>query len=69
MTTKEVSELAGIAERTAHKYAVILNIPYVGTGRRKIYTWTDMDIDRLKKSIGKAGRPPKDTTTETQTKD
>ena len=59
MTTKEVSELSGIAERTVIKYASILGIVYFGTGRRKIYDWKKADIDRLKKSIGKRGRPPK----------
>jgi len=60
MTTKEVSELTGIAERTIIKYASILGIAYFGTGRRKIYDWKKTDIERLKKSIGKPGRPPKD---------
>jgi len=59
MTTKEVSELTGIAISTVCKYAVILNIDYYGEGRRKIFDWKKTDIDRLKKSIGKRGRPPK----------
>ena len=59
MTTKEVSELTGFAENTVIKYARILGIVYFGTGRRKIYDWKKADIDRLKKSIGKRGRPPK----------
>ena len=59
MTTKEVSDLTGIAQRTVIKYAEILNISYLGTGRRKIYDWKKTDIERLKKSIGKPGRPKK----------
>jgi len=61
MTTKEVSELTGIAMPTARKYAVILNISYLGSGRGKIYDWKKADIERLKKSIGKRGRPPKES--------
>jgi DNA-binding transcriptional MerR regulator len=57
MTTKEVAELTGIAERTIIKYASILKITYLGTGRRKIYDWKKPDIERLKKSISKPGRP------------
>ena len=61
MTTKEVSELTGIAISTVCKYADILNIDHYGEGRRKVYDWKKADIDRLKKSIGKRGRPPKKT--------
>jgi hypothetical protein len=57
MTTKEVSELTGIAGPTVLKYAKILEIDYLGTGMRKIFNWKKSDIDRLKKSIGKRGRP------------
>ena len=57
MTTKEVAEAAGIAESTAQKYASIIEVPYLGTGMRKIYDWRKADIDKLKKSIGKRGRP------------
>ena len=59
MTTKEVSELTGIAISTVCKYADILGIDYYGEGRRKVYDWKKTDIDSLKKSIGKRGRPPK----------
>ena len=59
MTTKEVSELTGIAISTVCKYAEILKIDHYGEGRRKVYDWKKSDIDRLKKSIGKRGRPPK----------
>jgi DNA-binding transcriptional MerR regulator len=60
MTTKEVSELTGIATRTVIKYADILSIAYLGEGRRKIYDWKKPDIDRLKKTYkGKTGRPKK----------
>ena len=60
MTTKEISEATGIAISTVCKYADILNIEYFGEGRRKIYNWKKTDIERLKKSIGKRGRPKKD---------
>jgi DNA-binding transcriptional MerR regulator len=60
MTTKEVSELTGIAQRTVIKYANILGIRYSGEGRRKTYNWKKADVDRLKKSyVGKTGRPKK----------
>jgi len=60
MTTKEASELTGIAPSTVLKYAAILEISFFGTGRHKIYDWKKADIDRLKRSIGKRGRPKKD---------
>jgi ribosomal protein L44E len=59
MNTKEVSELTGIAISTVCKYAVILNIEHYGEGRRKISDWKKSDIERLKKSIGRRGRPVK----------
>jgi DNA-binding transcriptional MerR regulator len=59
MTTKEVAELTGIAMPTVRKYALILKVVYIGEGRRKTYGWKKSDVDRLKKSIGKRGRPPK----------
>ena len=59
MTTKEVAEAVGIAEQTVLKYAKILEISYHGTGRRKIFDWKKSEIDKLKKSIGKRGRPSK----------
>jgi DNA-binding transcriptional MerR regulator len=63
MTTKDVSELTGIATRTVIKYADILNISYLGEGRRKIYDWKKNDIERLKKTYkGKIGRPKKEKT-------
>jgi len=64
MTTKEVSEQTGIALPTCRKYAIILQINYTGEGRRKTYLWTEADIERLKQSLGKRGRPPKGTATE-----
>jgi hypothetical protein len=59
MTSQEISNQTGIALSTVLKYAGILQITYFGTGRRKVYDWRKSDIDRLKKSIGKRGRPPK----------
>ena len=59
MTTKEVAAETGIAEPTVLKYAKILDISYLGTGMRKIYDWKKSDIDRLRRSVGKRGRPPK----------
>jgi len=59
MTNKEVSELTGIAESTVRKYAKILNITFYGSGMHKVFDWKKADIDRLKKSIGRRGRPPK----------
>jgi len=59
MTNKEVSELTGIAESTVRKYAKILEINYYGSGMHKVFDWKKTDVDRLKKSIGKRGRPPK----------
>jgi len=59
MTTKEVSELTGIAPSTVSKYADILGISHLGEGYRKIYDWKKTDIERLKRSIGKRGRPKK----------
>jgi len=59
MNNKEVSELTGIAESTVRKYAKILEITYYGSGMHKVYDWKKTDIDRLKKAIGKRGRPPK----------
>jgi predicted transcriptional regulator len=60
MTTKEIAELTGIAESTVLKYAKTLNIKHLGDGYRKIYDWSKADAERLKKSIGKRGRPPKE---------
>ena len=57
MTTKEVAAETGIAEPTVLKYAKVLGISYLGTGMRKIYDWKKCDIDKLKHSIGKRGRP------------
>jgi hypothetical protein len=63
MTTKEVADLTGIAERTVIKYALILKVVYIGEGRRKTYDWKKSDVDRLKKTYkGKTGRPKKDKT-------
>jgi DNA-binding transcriptional MerR regulator len=60
MTTQEVSELTGIAQRTVIKYANILGVAYLGEGRRKTYNWKKADVDRLKKTYaGKTGRPKK----------
>jgi len=57
MNMKEVSEMTGIAESTVRKYAKILEVSYVGNGMHKVYVWKKSDVDRLKKSIGKRGRP------------
>lgn len=57
MTTKDVAKATGFAEPTVLKYAKILGISYHGTGRRKIFDWKKADIERLKKSVGKRGRP------------
>ena len=62
MTNKEVSEVTGIAESTVRKYAKILEIKFFGSGMHKVFDWRKTDIDRLKKSIGKRGRPKKDKT-------
>ena len=59
MTNKEISELTGIAESTVRKYAKILEINFYGSGMHKVFDWKKADIDRLRKSIGKRGRPPK----------
>jgi len=59
MNNKEVADLLGIAEVTARKYASILKITFYGTGMRKVYDWKKIDVELLKKSIGKRGRPPK----------
>jgi len=67
LTTKEIAERTGLAERTVHKYAAILDIPFLGTGRRKVYLWTEADVLKLKDAADKAkvGRPPqKDHDTE-----
>jgi pimeloyl-CoA synthetase len=47
MTSDDISRLTGYSARTVIKYASILNIRYLGTGRRKIYDWTDSDIERF----------------------
>ena len=60
MTNKEVAEQTGIAESTVRKYAKILNITFYGSGMHKVFDWKKADIDRLKKSIQKRGRKPKD---------
>lgn len=57
---KEVHEYTGIAESTVRKYAKILEIFYVGSGMHKVYIWEKSDIERLKKIIGKRGRPKKE---------
>jgi hypothetical protein len=57
MTTKEVSAETGIAEPTVLKYAKLLDIDHLGTGMRKIYNWKKSDVDRLRRSIAKIGRP------------
>jgi len=59
MTTEEVAAELKISKFTVLKYAKILEIDYLGTGMRKIYTWKKADVALLKKSIGKRGRPPK----------
>jgi DNA-binding MurR/RpiR family transcriptional regulator len=59
MTTQEVAEITGFAISTVCKYADILKIEHFGEGRRKIYNWKKTDVERLKKSIGKRGRPKK----------
>ena len=61
MSTKEIVERTGLAERTVHKYAVLLDIPYLGTGRRKTYLWTEADVPRLKEAMhaARVGRPPR----------
>lgn len=58
ISTRDVMELAGIKERTVHKYAVSLNIPYL-QGNRKTYLWTEADVERLKEALkmAKVGRP------------
>jgi hypothetical protein len=60
MTSKEISDQTRIALSTVLKYAGILQITHYGTGRRKVYDWKKADIDRLKKSIGRRGRPLKE---------
>ena len=57
METEEVHKITGIATSTIRKYALLLDVEYTGTGRRKIYNWKKSDIEKLKKSIGKRGRP------------
>jgi hypothetical protein len=57
MTNKEAAEAVGVAEPTARKYAPILGIQYYGTGQHKVYDWKKSDLEKLKKSIGKRGRP------------
>jgi DNA-binding MurR/RpiR family transcriptional regulator len=62
MTTQEVSAKTGFSVPAVCKYARILNITHYGEGRRKVYDWSETDVELLKKSIGKRGRPPKDRT-------
>jgi len=59
MTTKEVSDKTGLGISTVLKYAEILGIEYLGTGRRKVYNWQEKQIKLLAKSIQKRGRKPK----------
>ena len=66
MTTKEVALATGIAEPTVLKYAKILNITHYGTGRRKVFDWRNEDIEELRKSLGKRGRPKKVTEPEAE---
>jgi len=62
MTTKEVKERTGLAQRTITKYAPILGIDCIGSGNWKIYTWAEADVERLKEAVknAKVGRPRKD---------
>jgi hypothetical protein len=53
MTNKEVHKQTGYAESTVRKYAPILGVKFYGTGRRKVYDWTDADVERFQEKCGK----------------
>ena len=59
MTSKQVRDITGLGLSTVNKYGHILGVKYYGEGRRKIYEWTEINIEALKESIQKRGRKPK----------
>ena len=46
--SKTVAEIAGTSRVTAQKWAAANITNFLGTGRRKVYIWTDDDIERYK---------------------
>ncbi len=48
LTTKEIAELAGVAEITARKWAKNNNLESFGNGGGKAYLWTEADLERFK---------------------
>ncbi|PIE98614.1 MAG: hypothetical protein CR988_02305 [Treponema sp.] len=48
LTTKEVAEKSETAEITARQWALNNNVESVGSGRGKIYLWTEADLERFK---------------------
>jgi hypothetical protein len=67
MTSLEVKEQTGYAESTVQKYAALLGVKYYGTGRRKVYDWTEADVKKFCETIKNGekrdhrGRPPQNT--------
>ena len=62
----ENSEVAGLCGRTLATVRAYAGKPengigFIGSGRRKIYVWTDSDIDRFRAREVRMGRPPKKT--------
>jgi hypothetical protein len=59
MTTKEVSEIVKISDRSVIDYANQLAVPFIGKGRRKEYQWTEADVQRLRLALenAKVGKP------------
>lgn len=53
---KTVAELTGVSRETAQKWAAKNIGNVLGTGRRKIFIWTDADIERFKARDTKRGR-------------
>ncbi|MHB9291309.1 hypothetical protein Holit_00383 [Hollandina sp. SP2] len=55
MQSDEVAKLTGYSKSTVRKYAPLLAIKYLGSGRGKIYDWTQEDMHRFLTAIQGAG--------------
>jgi hypothetical protein len=51
MNTAEVAKLTGYKPVTIRKYALILDVPFCGNGRGKIYMWSEADITRFREEV------------------
>ncbi|MEL5720889.1 MAG: helix-turn-helix domain-containing protein [Treponemataceae bacterium] len=57
LTSKDVAKICNCEAQTVSRWAARNDVNYVGENRRKIYLFTEADLERFKSRNTKRGRP------------